>query len=55
MAIPITRIIRVPEGRRYLMLEFRVSATAADGRGLRISSEWMREAPKDGRERLVVH
>ena len=51
---PITRIIALPAGRRFLMLELDLSRIAADGRGLRITSEWLREVPPGTPEGLVV-
>ena len=51
---PIARIIGVPAGRRFLMLEFDVSKVAADGRGLRITSEWLREVPSGAPKAIVV-
>lgn len=50
----ITRIIALPKDRRFLMLELDVSRVAADGRGLRITSEWLREVPPGTPEGLVV-
>jgi O-antigen ligase len=51
---PITRIIALPAGRRFLMLELDLSRVASDGRGLRITSEWVREVPPGTPEGLVV-
>ena len=51
---PIVRIIRVPEGRRFLMLEIEISRVAPDGRGLRLTSEWLREVPPQTPPALVV-
>lgn len=51
---PLTRIIALPAGRERLMLELDLSRVAADGRGLRITSEWLREVPPGTPEGLVV-
>lgn len=51
---PITRIIAVPAGQRFLMLETEVSETRPDGRGLRLAGRWLREVPADARPETVV-
>ncbi len=53
-AAPLQRVIAVPAGQRFLMLESRVSAVAPDGRGLRMAGEWMREPPPDAAPGTLV-
>jgi O-antigen ligase len=50
----ITRIIRVPDGARFLMVETDISQTSGDGRGLKVASRWLREAPIDAPAGTVV-
>ncbi|MBA3269978.1 MAG: O-antigen ligase family protein [Acidobacteria bacterium] len=42
---PLTWIVRVRDGQRFLMIETTVSRLAADGKGMKLSAQWLREIP----------
>jgi hypothetical protein len=42
---PLTWLVRVPDGQRFLMIESDVTPVAADGRGLKMAGRWLREIP----------
>jgi hypothetical protein len=44
-AEPLTWLVRVPDGQRFLMIETEVTPVAADGRGLKMAGRWLREIP----------
>jgi O-antigen ligase len=50
----ITRILRVPDGARFLMVETDISRSSSDGRGLKVAARWLREAPPDAAPGTVV-
>ena len=51
---PVVRFIGVPAGQSFLMVESDVSALSADGRGLKMVGQWLREVPADARPGTVV-
>jgi hypothetical protein len=53
-AEPVTRLLSVPAGQRYLMIETDVSRLAANGRGLKIAGRWLREVPVNTPPELVI-
>jgi hypothetical protein len=42
---PLTWLVRVPDGQRFLMIETEVTPVASDGTGLKMSGRWLREIP----------
>jgi O-antigen ligase len=51
---PVVRIIGVPAGKAFLMVESEVSALSPDGRGMKMVGRWLREIPADARPATVV-
>jgi O-antigen ligase len=43
----VTRLLRVPEGHRHLMIETDVSRVRGDGWGLKLAGRWVRQVPPD--------
>ena len=51
---PLVRIIGLPPGQKFLMVESDVSALSPDGRGLKMVGQWLREVPATARPDTVV-
>ncbi len=51
---PVTRIIGLPAGQKFLMVESDVSALSPDGRGLKMVGQWLREVPPDAHPDTIV-